>query len=266
MNHLHEIFEALQQGRCLCRTDIDDGQAASFTKLLKENGRRAICFELGPVDLVTTMDPVPDLVRLPYPVCWFEGTVVGPERTVILGALAQQLDPANSANINCLFFTRGKAVDVDGAVGHGRSWLCMGYFELRVGQEKVGVGASPPPILEDAKAFALWIGCFLSALHCVNVQRVELPPPSAALQRARAKKGKAPLFSTWTLDIVVPHTKQASRPNEGGTHSSPRVHLRRGHPRQHSPGRWTWVQPHVVGNRSIGMVHKDYRGVPQINN
>ncbi len=46
--------------------------------------------------------------------------------------------------------------------------------------------------------------------------------------------------------------------NFGGTHASPRLHLRRGHPRQYAPGKYCWVQPCVVGNKAAGMVHKDY--------
>lgn len=64
-----------------------------------------------------------------------------------------------------------------------------------------------------------------------------------------------PLFSYWTLHLT--HTDGTPRPM-GGTHNSPRVHLRRGHPRQYAPGRWTRVQPCAVGSPSRGMVHKDY--------
>lgn len=100
------------------------------------------------------------------------------------------------------------------------------------------------------------IAQFLSALHCTNVFR-QRHPPSEKLQKARTKRGKAPLFSYWTLQLGQKNERGESL---GGTHASPRVHLRRGHPRQYAPGKYTWVQPHAVGHRELGMVHKDYSG------
>lgn len=100
---------------------------------------------------------------------------------------------------------------------------------------------------------------FLTALNCCNVRRTE-HKPDTALQKARAKRGKQPLFSYWTLDIDLDHA-QTDRESMGGTHASPRLHLRRGHARQYAEGKYCWVQPHVVGNKKLGMVHKDYRAI-----
>jgi len=94
---------------------------------------------------------------------------------------------------------------------------------------------------------------WLGALACKNVQAVENPPTFT--QRRAAAKRKRPIFSTWTL-----HLKPSGpRADHGGTHASPRVHLRRGHVREYAPGKFTWVQPAVVGRPELGMVHKDYR-------
>lgn len=62
------------------------------------------------------------------------------------------------------------------------------------------------------------------------------------------------------LDIDLDHA-QTDRESMGGTHASPRLHLRRGHARQYAEGKYCWVQPHVVGNKKLGMVHKDYRAI-----
>jgi len=97
---------------------------------------------------------------------------------------------------------------------------------------------------------------FLSALNCVNVNKIEHKPPEK-LQKARAKRGKKPLFSFWTLELDL-HKSLHVGADIGGTHASPRLHLRRGHPRQYAPGKYCWVQPHVVGNKKLGMIHKDY--------
>jgi hypothetical protein len=97
---------------------------------------------------------------------------------------------------------------------------------------------------------------YLSALHCVNVTRQE-HKPDAALQKARQKHGKQPLFSYWTLNVDLERGPSSSE-QRGGTHASPRVHLRRGHARLLSVGRYVWVQPCVVGSKAAGVVHKEY--------
>lgn len=97
---------------------------------------------------------------------------------------------------------------------------------------------------------------YLIALNCCNIKRTE-HKPEPSKQSVRRALGRQPLFSTWTLEIDLQRT-ESEMPGQGGTHASPRLHLRRGHARQHKPGLWCWVQPHVVGDKSLGMIHKDY--------
>jgi hypothetical protein len=96
---------------------------------------------------------------------------------------------------------------------------------------------------------------FFYVLGCSNVATVDVPAP-APLNKKRAKKGAAPIQTYKTLHLVVPSVNGA-RANLGGTHNSPRVHLRRGHVRQLQDGRRIWVQACVVGAKH-GVVHKDY--------
>jgi hypothetical protein len=96
---------------------------------------------------------------------------------------------------------------------------------------------------------------FFYVLGCSNVTTVDVPAPEP-LNKKRAKKGAAPILTYKTLHLVVP-TENGPRANLGGTHSSPRVHLRRGHVRQIQAGRRVWVQACVVGAKH-GVVHKDY--------
>lgn len=94
----------------------------------------------------------------------------------------------------------------------------------------------------------------IEALNCSNIVTVEHVPTRLKANRA-AKKGKT-LFRYHTLHITSgPKTKGMSL---GGTHASPRAHLRRGHVRKLPNGSTTWVQPCVVGDKSKGIVHKDY--------
>jgi hypothetical protein len=44
----------------------------------------------------------------------------------------------------------------------------------------------------------------------------------------------------------------------GGTHASPRLHLRRGHIRHCYTGQYVWVRPTTVGNKRLGIIFKDY--------
>jgi hypothetical protein len=97
---------------------------------------------------------------------------------------------------------------------------------------------------------------FFDVLACSNVATVSTPP-SAALNKKRVKKGKLPILEYKTLTIVLDESRSESDP-QGGTHASPRVHLRRGHIRRITPEKRVWVQPCVVGSKH-GMIVKDYK-------
>jgi len=95
--------------------------------------------------------------------------------------------------------------------------------------------------------------CFLLALGCANTGLETIEPP-LKLNQKRERVGKAPFFSYKIL--TIPGSVSANT-NLGGTHASPRVHLRRGHIR-HLKDKNIWINSMVVGNKSKGMVHKDY--------
>lgn len=93
-------------------------------------------------------------------------------------------------------------------------------------------------------------------LRCVNVAVVDHPAPEK-LNAKREARGKMPLFSFKTLALAVPNIRRTGV-ELGGSHASPRIHLRRGHIRQLGDGRSVWVQSCVVGSKH-GVIHKDYR-------
>lgn len=94
-------------------------------------------------------------------------------------------------------------------------------------------------------------------LACSNIIYIDNPAP-VKLNKKRTKKGKQPLFSYKTLHIKISENA-VNKNHQGGTHASPRVHLRRGHVRTLDNGKSVWVQPCMVGSKEFGMVHKDYK-------
>lgn len=97
---------------------------------------------------------------------------------------------------------------------------------------------------------------FLAALQCSNVIQVNQPAPKF-INKTREKKNKPPFFSYKVLTIDT-KGKVEDKKKGGGTGNTKRVHLRRGHIRRLAD-RTVWVNPCVVGDKSKGMVTKDYR-------
>jgi hypothetical protein len=94
-----------------------------------------------------------------------------------------------------------------------------------------------------------------AVLNCANVETVDLALGRAATAM-RAAKRKAPLFTYKVLQLTP-----SSRVDDasGGTHASPRTHLRRGHIRRLAD-RAVWVRASLVDRGSSdGVVIKDYQ-------
>jgi hypothetical protein len=105
-------------------------------------------------------------------------------------------------------------------------------------------------IFEDLCGYAV----FCSLLHDNHVTFEDVVP-DAKLNKMRRARGKAPLFTYKTL--VIGKKKRKSQ-HLGGTHASPRSHLRRGYYRTSRNGVRHWVQPCMVKGETDGFVHKDY--------
>lgn len=247
MNHLRDLLDSLKVAvTAAAGNGLTDRQLDQEADWCASIGERAISFSMGDIASVTDLNVVPELVRLPYQTCWFECEIRPLRHSDVLmfgGMLLHTRDDGMYAG-QVWSKLRGNWRFIGNVYGVP---MTPGKWALTKGSE--------------ALMHTLWLQtkatlCFLSALNCCNVQRRE-HVPADKLQQARAKRGKAPLFSYWTLQLSKRHERGAP---QGGTHSSPRVHLRRGHPRQFSPGRWTWVQPCVVGSKAAGIVHKDYDG------
>lgn len=102
-----------------------------------------------------------------------------------------------------------------------------------------------------------------AALNCSNVETETIAAPKR-LNKKRIKNKKLPFFEYKVL--TVGNSKATSKgAYQGGTHNSPREHIRRGHPRRYSKGKTIWIQPHMVGDNTKGKIIKKYR-VPNEKN
>lgn len=93
--------------------------------------------------------------------------------------------------------------------------------------------------------------CFLNILNCSNVH-IDVSHPK---HRSRKVKAALPFDSYHMLTISRP--SGGGGLHQGGTHRSPREHLRRGHIRRLDKGR-IWVNSTIVAAGSAGTVRKDY--------
>lgn len=245
MNHLHEFIDCASSGEI----EFPDGTQYQYIKtvtdFIKSVSTKTICFYGGDAEDISRLSSVDELCRLPYDACWVEFSLGDGCTKKILSYLALEVNHAYVA----LVFTRIKK----------DRWIFMTAMAPELGKANSGKttfsNARPSLDRELLQSVAHTFRAFLSALNCINVEKEEFLP-SDKLQKARTRRGKTPLFSYWVLNLVRP--KSAKSPELlGGTHASPRVHLRRGHPRQCASGKYIWVQPHIVG-RGPGMVHKDY--------
>lgn len=94
----------------------------------------------------------------------------------------------------------------------------------------------------------------IEIFSCCNVATVEHQPPKF-INAKRITKGKVPFFAYRTLHITGDTTEKT---DPTGTHASPRLHLRRGHIRKLPDGRRIWVRATLVGDKSKGLISKDY--------
>lgn len=96
------------------------------------------------------------------------------------------------------------------------------------------------------------------ALSCSNVKHEVMQTFHPNINQRRIRDGKTPFYETRTLWIDVPGGSKDSGDHQGGTHRSPRQHLRRGHIRRLPTGKKVWVNAAVVGAKESGLIKKDY--------
>jgi len=135
--------------------------------------------------------------------------------------------------------------------------LCPELFQMYI--ETTGKDKATRAIINDTRDEIIFLIQMCSVINCENV-KLDAIDPSVTLNKKRKRKGKTPLFRYHVLQIG----KTGRETNDiGGTHASPRMHLRRGHIRRLQSGKTTWVRPSMVNPTSKeGVVMKDYRVSP----
>jgi hypothetical protein len=111
----------------------------------------------------------------------------------------------------------------------------------------------------DTKSYAPFLNLYGGVCQILANHDVETTDVLADAKEARSRRirDKAPLFTYKTLTIGAPKTRPAGK--GGGTHASPRAHLRRGFYRTSKTGVRHWVQATVVKGDTPGFVYKDYQ-------
>lgn len=155
-------------------------------------------------------------------------------------------------------FSKSKGMPI-GKTGH----LCQPFFlgelgaeayyrEAKKGQEHLNL-----MVTQDTSRETSAITQLCSALNCSNVKTNLLRPPTG-MNFKRGKRKKTPFFEYKVLELMNDNGQYNSKSGHG-SHASPRLHFRRGHPRWYkNKAKPIWVTHCVVGNKKNGLLVKDY--------
>lgn len=99
---------------------------------------------------------------------------------------------------------------------------------------------------------------FLNIMQCQNISVERLPPKKSFTGQG---KGNSLPFDSYNVLTVgaLRHRDKREGVTLGGSHASPREHLRRGHIRRYQDGKTVWVNATVVNPGIGGKIVKDYR-------
>lgn len=116
-------------------------------------------------------------------------------------------------------------------------------------------------IMLDSRDETMMLVQACSVINCANVTTAEVSAP-AALNKKRHENGKQPFFSYKVLQLSD-ERREAGKDSAGGSHASPRMHLRRGHLRR-LENKVVWVRPAMINaGAKTGAVLKDYAVQPK---
>ena len=242
MNHLRELIEEVNSNHLLFAPNVNGIDRNKAVIALPSTAEKAISFFAGEPSDFSLVHVTPELLKLPFPVTWVE--MADPDTGMVFGALLTRDESIPEYAFQATAFARGKA----------HKWVLIGWGNAIYEGGKAMLYTSSGS--DKAVGFIVKsAGKFLCAINCQNIQRQQNEPPNK-LQKARTKRGKAPLFTYWTLQLKVKRQITQGAAHDG-TQTSRRFHLCRGHIKQRKTGNFWW-QPHARGSIDAGLVHKDY--------
>jgi len=223
--------------------DILTFVAAGIERAARNAVRYGLIFNLGRVDSTSVSElhdqsfQFSDSGKLPHPApgyaftldwdTWTQFYVVAP-LTELRGYVAAEL---GATKIGSLLLS---AAIVRENIEAGRG-LCVPVYRL---------DSTIHDISMPVAAFRM-----LLSTRGVPVKRNAAPEK---LNKARAKLGRSPIPGYWSVDATryataLRETRRMEHEDHGGTHASPRPHLRRGHVRRLSETRTTVVRSAIIG-------------------
>lgn len=104
-----------------------------------------------------------------------------------------------------------------------------------------------------------WIKLIALSVLSIQPDAIAACTGNALVNAKRIRKGKRPFFEWTTVEIKPRSTSQESK---GGTHASPKPHMRRGHVRKLKSGKIVSIKPMIVNKHKMpdeGFVFHDYK-------
>lgn len=188
-------------------------------------------------------------LRLPYPITALEYPVSDVDAKRVLLAVQQDTGIFFST-----FFWEGKNHRRWGLSPFTATIPNADYLRRGSGGLEISMNVSYDGDLEESlypRAEAARILQLLNMLACANVRTEKVS------QKQSSKKDALP-FDSYRVLLIEQRQPAKAGPSTGGTHRSPREHLRRGHIRRYESGLKVWVNAAVVNAGVGGLVTKDY--------
>lgn len=115
MTNLHDLIDALRAGNVWDPSFSNNTKQAFPEQHFWALGeaKNAVCFDMGDCNDVPRLSLIPDLMRMPYPVTWFEGAMADG----LLGLLACEYD---EGLLNVAVFNKKPGVP----------WYWIGVFDI----------------------------------------------------------------------------------------------------------------------------------------
>lgn len=137
----------------------------------------------------------------------------------------------------------------------GMYYIRVGAYVTKNTEENIKA-ALPEGLHDDNVDTATKLLEVIGNINCQSVSFVRLPITTKAgtSLQSTAKSKALWEYHEVKLSDVPGHIYQP----KGGTHASPRWHMRRGHWRKYKTGKRVWIDNMEVGDKSLGVVAHDY--------